>query len=176
MTEFRALSPRFSVAAHIEAGDLLKARAEGFHTVINNRPDEEQGVTFASKEAGSLARTNELEFIYLPTENHLIYRDETIERFIGALEGQSGPVLAYCKSGTRCTILWALAASRFQPAEQVFHHLMANGFEQFDILEEDMAEQSRTYLADDYAPEMVPAIFRLTTLEDQLSQNASQAA
>jgi len=114
MTSYKTLNSHFSVAAQIKSGDILRARAQGFQAIINNRPDSEQGVLFPSVEAQALAQRHGLDYLYLPTENHMIYRDETIEGFIRALEGQEGPVLAYCKSGTRCTILWALAASRFQ--------------------------------------------------------------
>jgi len=161
MREFKIINPRFSVSAQIEADDLARARDQGFHTVIDNRPDNETGVEYASLNAETDARAVGLEFIYQPTENHLIYNDQSVDGFIDALDGQSAPVLAYCKSGTRCVILWALAASRFQPAEQVFEYLMENGFEDFDTLDEDMADQSRRYFEDASVGVVVPEIFRL---------------
>ena len=161
MVVFRSITPLFSVSAQIGAGDILKARSQGFLKLINSRPDHEDGVQFRSNEAVSIASQNDLDYAYVPAENHLIYQDETINQFIGELHNQPGPVLAYCKSGTRCAILWALAASRFQPARDVLSHLIASGFEELDILEADMEEQSARYLSADCHNENIPAVFRL---------------
>lgn len=176
MTKFRTINSRFSVAGQITESDIVKVRAEGFRAIINNRPDDENGVEFPSQNAGDFAWQNDLNYLYTPTENHVVYRDETVDRFIRSLEGQAGPVLAYCKSGTRCTILWALAASRFHPSELVFNHLMAMGFKEFDILEEDMADQSRRHQGASFPKSAVPEIFRLTVKDENLAEADVRAA
>ena len=176
MGEFRKLNSNFSVSGQFGVSDLLKARNYGFHTVLNNRPDHEPGVTISSAEAGLLAKENGLNYLHDPMENHLIYRDETIDRFIKNLVGKPGPVLAYCRTGTRCTILWALAASRFQPAELVFEFLMMNGFEEFDILEDDMAEQSRLYFANSFRAIEIPDVFKLEPFLELQDIERSKAA
>ncbi len=176
MTAFRSVSPLFSVAGQIGASDILKARSQGFRKVISNRPDHEEGVDFSSNEAASLAVQNNLDYAYAPAENHLIYKDETIERFIDELRDQPGPVLAYCRSGTRCTILWALAASRFQPAQLVFDYLMSQGFEEFDILAPEMEEQSSKYLADRSAGSEIPQVLRIFKGKADLESGSSRAA
>ena len=176
MSKFRKLNSYFSVSDQFGASDLLKARNSGFHTILNNRPDHEPGVTISSVEAGLLAKENGLNYLHDPMENHLIYRDETIDRFIKSLVGKPGPVLAYCRTGTRCTILWALAASRFQPAELVFEFLMASGFEEFDILEDDMAEQSHAYFVNSISAIVIPQVFKLEAFPELQAIERSKAA
>jgi len=176
MTDFRAINPSFSVAAQIDREDVVKARELGFHTLINNRPDAEPGVEFPSQNADIAAQHAGLEFVYRPTENHLVYSDLSVDGFITALSGRSAPVLAYCKSGTRCAILWALAASRFQPSDQVFDYLMEQGFEELDMLDEDMADQSARFLGDSAHGANIPEIFRLELSPAQSASNRSKAA
>ena len=176
MSTFRKINSNFSVSGQFDTSDILKARADGFHTVLNNRPDHEPGVTISSTEAGLLAEKNGLNYLHDPMENHLIYQEDTIDRFIQSLIGKPGPVLAYCRTGTRCTILWALAASRFQPSNKVFDYLMANGFEEFDILEDDMAEQSRANFSIENTAADIPEVFKLETLTDLDVVDRSKAA
>ena len=172
MAKFRSITPLFSVAGQISTLDIVNARLQGFTTVLNSRPDHEDGVQFHSNEAVSVAMQNDLEYAYVPAENHLIYRDRAIEEFIDALSQRPGPVLAYCKSGTRCAILWALAAARFAPAAEVLAYLEAQGFDEFDILEADMAEQSARFLAANRRDAIVPAIFRLPETDGTAEINA----
>lgn len=176
MTEFKAINAKYSVAGQLANGDIAMARLNGFLSVIDNRPDHETGVTISSDEASVQARENALNFVYAPMENHLIYQDETIDRFIAAIDTLSDPVLAYCRTGTRCTILWALAAARFQPAKLVLDHLMANGFEEFDILDDDMADQSRRYFETASQPVVVPEIFKLSAVSKERVTEQSKAA
>ena len=84
------------------------AQAAGFGGIVCNRPDGEEpgqpaegGIAAAAREAG-------LEFRSIPVSGGLV-RPGDLDRFRAALDEMPGPVLAYCRSGTRCTMLWSMA-------------------------------------------------------------------
>jgi uncharacterized protein (TIGR01244 family) len=79
--------------------------------VINNRPDGESDdqVTGAAIEAE--ARRLGLDYVAIPV-THAGFSAPQVEAMAAALDRASGGILAYCRSGTRSTLLWALARAR----------------------------------------------------------------
>jgi uncharacterized protein (TIGR01244 family) len=67
---------------------------------------------------------------------------DTVSRFEAAVKGLEGPVLAYCKSGTRAAIVWALAAARYHPAACVGDALRKAGVDP-DLIEDELKGQRR---------------------------------
>jgi uncharacterized protein (TIGR01244 family) len=98
------------VAPQISAADFAAARAAGMVLVINNRPDGETADQIASAEAGLLAAAAGLAYRHIPVAG--AFSGEAVREMAGALAGAGGPVLAYCRSGTRSISLWALAQAR----------------------------------------------------------------
>ena len=112
--EIRELQPGYAVSPQIEPGDVAALAEAGFTTVICNRPDAEipaeqgsQAIRHAVEAAGMLFVDNPLSHGHL-TEAIVDLQRET-------LDGSPGPVFAYCASGNRCSILWALAEAGRQP-------------------------------------------------------------
>ncbi|HVY83659.1 MAG TPA: TIGR01244 family sulfur transferase [Caulobacterales bacterium] len=107
MTEFRRVTAAFSVAPQIGLDDIARAAAEGFRVLINNRPDNEAPGQMTSAEAERAAKAAGLDYHALPFAGPpppaVVAQTETL------LEQASGPVLAYCRSGTRSVTAWALA-------------------------------------------------------------------
>ncbi|VAW15493.1 hypothetical protein MNBD_ALPHA12-622, partial [hydrothermal vent metagenome] len=54
---------------------------------------------------------------------------EMIERTIMALENSSGPVLCYCRTGTRSTTLWALSQAGKKPAKEIIEAAAQAGYD-----------------------------------------------
>ena len=105
---FKQLTPDYAVAAQITAADVPQIAAAGFKSVICNRPDAEHpgeaSTADAVKEAAERAG---LQFRYIPVVSGHITRQD-VEEQATALRELPTPVLAYCRSGTRCTNLYGL--------------------------------------------------------------------
>ena len=108
----QALTPDFSVSPQLEPAAMAEVAAAGFKSVINNRPDFEGGPTQptnASIEAA--ARAAGLEYAFLPVAGNF-QSPEEIARFGELLATLPGPVLAFCRTGTRSGKLWQAAVGR----------------------------------------------------------------
>jgi uncharacterized protein (TIGR01244 family) len=108
---FRKLDETISVFGQILPEDVAAAAAQGFTTIINNRPDNEEpgqpsgsSIALAAAEAG-------IAYQAIPV-THAGFTEAMIAEMQTALARAPGPVLAFCRSGTRSTLLWALARSR----------------------------------------------------------------
>ncbi len=108
---FIALTPDVSVAPQISASDCPLAAAQGFAVIINNRPDGEAAGQPTSAEIHAAASAAGLRYVNIPVDGTGLTMEKVREMAAALDEG--GPALAFCRSGTRSTNLWALAeASR----------------------------------------------------------------
>lgn len=105
---FLKLNDSISVAGQIGIDDIAAAAAQGFQYIINNRPDGEQAgqPTAAAMEAAAQAAG--LGYCAIPITPGGFSPDQ-IDAMRSALQAATGPVLAFCRSGTRSTFIWALA-------------------------------------------------------------------
>jgi uncharacterized protein (TIGR01244 family) len=108
---FRTIDPSISVFGQIEPADIADAAAQGFTTIVNNRPDGEQPGQTTGAEIEAAAKAAGLDYVAIPVD-HSGFADWQIAAMADALEQAKGPVLAFCRSGTRSTFLWALARNR----------------------------------------------------------------
>ena len=106
MTEFRRVTDQLSVSPQISLEDLPRAAALGFTLVINNRPDGEDPAQPSSAQVEAAAKAAGLAYAYIPVRGAPTPDQVTTERSI--LENHEGPVLAFCRSGTRSIITWSL--------------------------------------------------------------------
>ena len=106
MTEFRRVTDQLSVAPQIQLGDLAVAAAQGFKLVINNRPDGEDPSQPSSADVEAAARAAGLDYAYLPVRGSPTPEQVEAERAV--LDEHEGPVLAFCRSGTRSIVTWSL--------------------------------------------------------------------
>ena len=106
MTDFRPVTPRLSVSGQILATDLTVARDEGFTLIINNRPDGESPGQPSAAEIESAAVTLGLACVHIP-----VLGRPTLEQAAAvhrAAAGAEGRTLAFCRSGNRSIMAWAL--------------------------------------------------------------------
>jgi uncharacterized protein (TIGR01244 family) len=106
MSDFRKVTDDFSVAPQIEVSDLAKAKAEGFTLVINNRPDGEAPGQPTSAEMEAAANAAGLAYAHIPVRGGPTPDQVDVERQI--LAEAAGPVLAFCRSGTRSIVTWSI--------------------------------------------------------------------
>jgi uncharacterized protein (TIGR01244 family) len=105
---FIPLTAEISVAPQISAADCALAAARGFTTIVNNRPDDEAAGQPSAAEIGAAATAAGLHYVHIPVDYAGISLPQ-VEAMAAELAASPGPVLAYCRSGTRSTHLWALA-------------------------------------------------------------------
>jgi len=104
----KTLTDKLYVAGQISVKDLDAIAEAGIKTIINNRPDGE--MLMQPKTADLAARANELNMNYhdIPVAGGQVLPGQK-ETFAQILEKSDGPVLAFCRTGTRSTMLWALS-------------------------------------------------------------------
>jgi uncharacterized protein (TIGR01244 family) len=110
-TKIVSLTPNFAVASQIGADDIAEIAAAGYRTLINNRPDGEQEGQLSSQEAKRKAEAAGMDYHYLPITAATLTTAQ-VEEFERLLAGLEGPILAHCRSGTRCCLLWSIAELR----------------------------------------------------------------
>ena len=101
----------FSVSSQLMADDLAVLAAQGFRSVINNRPDHEEPNQPLSAALKTAAAAAGLVYRELPVVSGQV-TDAQAAAFGDALEQSPGPLLAFCRTGTRSTTFWALNAAR----------------------------------------------------------------
>jgi uncharacterized protein (TIGR01244 family) len=106
MADFRKVTDDFSVAPQIDLADLPRAAAEGFKLVINNRPDGEAPDQPTSAEVEAAAKAAGLNYVHIPVRGGPT--PEQVEQENAVVAEAPGPILAFCRSGTRSITTWAL--------------------------------------------------------------------
>ena len=105
------LTDNLSVAPQVTERDLEEAAALGFKTVINNRPDGESPDQPRGTDLAAAAKRLGLEYRHIPVIGGQL-NEAQIKAFGDALSAMPGPVLAFCRTGTRSTTLWALSSAQ----------------------------------------------------------------
>lgn len=105
--DMRQITDHYFVSPQLEPEDMAAVAAAGIVAVICNRPDEEVPATHQAEALRQAATAAGLEFHILPL-THQTFTPDVVARQNDIAETATGPVLAYCASGTRSTIAWAL--------------------------------------------------------------------
>jgi uncharacterized protein (TIGR01244 family) len=109
---FRQITNQVFASPQIGLAEVAEAKAQGITLIINNRPEGESDNQTPGGEIEAAARAAGLEYLAIPI-THAGFSQAQVTAMAEALASAAGPVLAYCRSGTRSTLLWALAeASR----------------------------------------------------------------
>lgn len=102
----REVAPGFFVSPQLAAADMALAGAAGFRTIINNRPDLEAGSEQpTSEELRAAAEAAGLAYHHLPVVPTQL-ADADARRMAEIVARAPGPVLAFCRSGTRSELLY----------------------------------------------------------------------
>jgi uncharacterized protein (TIGR01244 family) len=109
-TMFRKLTTDIYAAPQIGLSEIAEAAALGITLVINNRPEDESEDQTPGAEIEAAARAAGMDYVAIPV-THSGFSEPQVKAMADALDSATGGVLAYCRSGTRSTLLWALAES-----------------------------------------------------------------
>lgn len=116
--DIRRLTETYAVSPQITPEDVPAIKAAGFTTIINNRPDGEIPVEVQTDAVGQAVAAAGLHYVVNPVIGGAITMENvTAQR--DALAAATGPVFAYCASGNRCSIVWALSQAGRRPTDQL---------------------------------------------------------
>jgi len=109
---FRQLTDTVFVSPQIGAGDVEQAKAMGITFILNNRPDDEEPGQVNGAQIEAAARAAGIGYAAVPV-THGGFAPWQLDGMDQALDAaRGGKLLAYCRSGTRSTLLWALSRAR----------------------------------------------------------------
>ena len=110
MLDIRRIDDRIAVAPQIAAEDVPAIAAAGYRAIVNNRPDGEEPGQPGGDAIRAAAEAAGLAYTAIPV-THAGFSQPQVAAMIDAIDSAGGPVLAYCRSGTRSCNLWALAGA-----------------------------------------------------------------
>ncbi|WP_298671282.1 TIGR01244 family sulfur transferase [uncultured Sphingomonas sp.] len=111
MLDIRPIDATISVAPQIAPEDIAAIKAAGFVAIVNNRPDGEESGQPEGDAIRTAAEDAGLAYTAIPI-THAGFSQPQVSAMIEALAGANGPILAFCRSGTRSCNLWALAQAK----------------------------------------------------------------
>ncbi|MDM7458156.1 MAG: TIGR01244 family sulfur transferase, partial [Paracoccus sp. (in: a-proteobacteria)] len=125
--DLRQISPTLAVSPQIRPEDMATLAAAGFTTVVNNRPDSEVDDDHDDKAMRAAAEAAGLRYYHIPFVPGEI-TPQMIADFAAATADQ-GPTIAYCRTGNRSTVLWALNQAGKLPEEEIMATAQAAGYD-----------------------------------------------
>lgn len=126
--DIRRLTDAYAVSPQIDPEDVAVARDAGFVALICNRPDAEVPPSHQADSIRAAAEEAGLAFHDLPVV-HGALTPELVEAHRQAVEDADGPVLAYCASGNRSTVIWALGAAPRTAPDALLAAARAHGYQ-----------------------------------------------
>jgi uncharacterized protein (TIGR01244 family) len=129
MNDFRKLSDTVLASQQLTLADLAEASALGVRLIVNNRPEGESEDQTPGPAIETAARAAGMEYLAIPI-SHGNFGEAQVRAMVDALSRAQGKVLAYCRTGTRSTLLWALAqAASGEPPETIASAAAAAGYD-----------------------------------------------
>jgi uncharacterized protein (TIGR01244 family) len=116
--DIRSLTDSYAVSPQIDPSDLPAIKAAGFTTVIDNRPDGEISADLHTEVMRAAAEALGLTFVANPIIPGALGQTQVAAQ-AAAMQAAKGPVLAYCASGNRCSVVWALTQAGKAPTDEL---------------------------------------------------------
>ncbi len=126
--DIRPLSDAYAVAPQIAPEDAADIAAAGYDTVICNRPDEENPPDLAADRLRAAVEAAGMRFVVNPFNAMTLSLDH-VQAQAAAMAAAEGPVLAYCASGNRSSVVWALSQAGRQPADALIGAAARHGYQ-----------------------------------------------
>lgn len=108
---FAKITDSVFASPQIGLAEVAQAKNMGVVRIINNRPEGESADQTPGEEIEAAARAAGMDYVCIPV-THAGFSAGQVDAMASALADAQGPVLAYCRSGTRSTLLWALARAK----------------------------------------------------------------
>lgn len=108
---FRQITDSVFASPQIGTEAIAEAKEMGIVRIVNNRPEGESDDQTPGDTIEAEARAAGIDYVAIPV-GHGGFSQAQVDAMAKALDTADGPVLAYCRSGTRSTLLWALARAK----------------------------------------------------------------
>ncbi|MCM2563399.1 bifunctional protein tyrosine phosphatase family protein/NAD(P)/FAD-dependent oxidoreductase [Lutimaribacter sp. EGI FJ00015] len=131
--DIRNITDQLSVAPQLQPADMAELAKQGFRSVICNRPDGEASDQPTFDEVAAAAKDAGLETRYLPIVSGKV-SDQDAEDFGRALVELPGPVMAYCRTGTRSATLWSLSQASEKEPSAILAATQAAGYDMAGVV------------------------------------------
>ncbi|KGK40860.1 hypothetical protein LH51_19055 [Nitrincola sp. A-D6] len=128
----RQLTESLSTAGQLTADDVRALADAGVKTLICNRPDQEEPGQPRTAELQTLAESLGMQWIDQPVISGQV-RDEQGDEFGRILDQSAEPVVAFCRSGARCGMLWALSQRHRVSGDKLVLALQQAGYDMPDF-------------------------------------------
>ena len=129
----KRLSDELTVSPQLPIEAIDEIAKAGFKTVICNRPDDEDPGQPSFAEIAAKAEAAGMKAIFQPVASGNV-ADTDVDAFAANLAAAEKPVFAYCRSGTRCTILWSLASAGKLPVQDIIKSAADAGYDMSPLL------------------------------------------
>ena len=124
----KPLTADLSVTPQIEPSEIAELAARGFKSIIGNRPEGETPEQPAWSSLAAQAEQHGLAALQIPVTVDQIGAAD-VERFAQALRELPKPIAAFCRTGTRAAMLWALANPGEQTTDERIRIAANHGFD-----------------------------------------------
>lgn len=124
----RQITSTYFVSPQLDPSEFPAIAAAGVTTIIDNRPDAEIPPSHQSDAMRKAAEDAGLKFVEMPL-THQTFTPDRIAAQRDAIEQSDGPCLAYCASGTRSTIAWALGQAGRMPTDDIIAAAASAGYD-----------------------------------------------
>lgn len=114
--DIRHLTDTYAVSPQITPQDVPALKAAGFSTIICNRPDAEIPADLQAARMRLAVEGQGMAFVNNPVISGALTMDNVAAQG-AAIAAAAGPVLAYCASGNRSSVVWALSQAGMQPTD-----------------------------------------------------------
>jgi uncharacterized protein (TIGR01244 family) len=126
--DIRPLTDSFAVSPQIDVADMKDIAGAGFRSILCNRPDGEEFGQTDFDTIAEAARAEGLDIRSVPIVSGMVTQ-EALDDFASALQEMPKPILAYCRSGTRCTMLWSIAQFGTMDSEEIISRAGKAGYD-----------------------------------------------
>lgn len=126
--KINSITSHVAASPQISAQDIEAIMTAGFKSIICNRPDGEDGDQPSHNEIKTAAESLGIQFIYQPVVNTKV-STEQVDEFGQYLQELPGPILAYCRTGTRSTTLWSLSQANQRSIPEIIELTKAAGYD-----------------------------------------------
>ncbi|ARE84458.1 Beta-lactamase hydrolase-like protein [Roseovarius sp. EC-HK134] len=128
LMDLRLITQDFTVSPQIEVADVAALVDAGYRSILCNRPDGEDYGQPAFDAVAAAAEAAGLAVRWVPIHSGQMTQ-AALDEFRVALEEMPKPILAYCRSGTRCTMLWSITRFEDLGADEILRATAKAGYD-----------------------------------------------
>jgi sulfide:quinone oxidoreductase len=136
--DIRKITDDLSVAPQISADDISAIAAAGFRAIICNRPDGETSDQPCCEDIEAAVKASGLAWRAQPVRSGGVSLDDATA-FAALMAELPKPVLAYCRTGTRCATLWCLSQAGQRPLTDILARAQSAGYDMAAVIQRAFA-------------------------------------